>query len=67
MASSSSGHRSGSFNSSGNAVDFSGDPDTNDYYTANASSTTVTVFGTGTTTVNTEQKHYRVYMFVRTA
>ena len=67
FASSSSGHRSGSFNSSGNADDFSGDPDTNDYYTANASTSTITVFGTGTTTVNTEQKHYRVYMFVRTA
>lgn len=67
FASSSSGHRSGSFNSSGNADDFSGDPDTNDYYTAQASTTTVTVNGTGSTSVDTTQAHYRVFMFVRTA
>lgn len=67
MASSSSGHRSGSFNSSGNADDFSGDPDTNDYYTANNSSATVTVSGGGTFNVDTTQAHYTVYMFKRVA
>lgn len=67
FASSSSGHRAGSFNSSGNADDFSGDPDTSDYYTAQASSTTVTVNGTGSTSVDTTQAHYKVFMFVRTA
>ena len=67
MASSSSGHRSGSFNSSGNADDFSGDPDTNDYYTANNSSATVTVSGGGTFSVDTTQAHYTVYMFKRVA
>ena len=66
MASSTSGHRSGSFNSTGNAVDFSGDPDTNDYYTANASTSTITVFGTGSTSVNTTQEHFTVYMWHRT-
>ena len=67
MASSSSGHRSGSFNSSGNADDFSGDPDTNDYYTANNSSATVIVSGGGTFSVDTTQAHYTVYMFKRVA
>lgn len=67
FAAASSGHKSGSFNSSGNAVDFSGDPDTNDFYTANASTTTVTVSGSGSTSVDTTQAHYRVFMFVRTA
>ena len=67
FAAASSGHKSGSFNSSGNAVDFSGDPDTNDFYTANASTTTVTVSGSGSTSVDTPQAHYRVFMFVRTA
>jgi len=67
MASSSSGHRSGSFNSTGNAVDFSGDPDINDYYTAQASSTTITVNGTGSTSVDTTQAHFTVYMWYRTA
>jgi hypothetical protein len=67
MASSTSGHRSGSFNSTGNAVDFSGDPDTNDYYTAQASSTTITVNGTGSTSVDTTQAHFTVYMWYRTA
>jgi len=67
FAAASSGHKSGSFNSSGNAVDFSGDPDTNDFYTAQASTTTVTVSGSGSTSVDTTQAHYRVFMFVRTA
>ena len=67
MASSSSGHRSGSFNSSGNADDFSGDPDTSDYYTANNSSATVQVSGGGTFQVDTTQAHYKVYMFRRLA
>ena len=67
MASSSSGHRSGSFNSSGNADDFSGDPDLNDYYTANNSSATVQVTGGGTFQVDTTQRHFTVYMFRRLA
>ena len=65
FASSSSGHRSGSFNSSGTAVNFSADPDTSDFYTANASTSTITVYGTGSTQVNTTQEHFTVYMWYR--
>tara|TARA_R100000995_G_C3479162_1_gene122802 strand:- start:1129 stop:2097 length:969 start_codon:yes stop_codon:yes gene_type:complete len=67
FASSSSGHRSGSFNSSSSAVNFSADPDTNDFYTDQASTTTITVSGSGSTSVDTTQAHYKVFMFVRTA
>ena len=67
FASSSSGHRSGSFNSTGTAVNFSADPDTSDFYTAQASSTTITVNGTGSTSVDTTQAHFTVYMWYRTA
>ena len=49
---------SGSFNSSGVADDFSGDPDTGDFYTANPSSSP---------TISTIQPYIVVYMWKRTA
>ena len=57
---------SGSFNSSGNADNFSGDPDTGNYYTANpTSSPTISVSGSGSDTVDTTQAHFTVYMWYR--
>ena len=49
---------SGSFDSSGNADNFSGDPDTGDYYTANPSSSP---------NISTVQPYITVYMWKRTA
>jgi len=54
----SSSFTSGSFNSSGVADDFSGDPDTGDFYTANPSSSP---------TISTIQPYIVVYMWKRTA
>lgn len=54
----SSSFTSGSFNSSGVADDFSGDPDTSDFYTANPSSSP---------TISTIQPYIVVYMWKRTA
>ena len=60
------GATSGSFNSAGSADNFSGDPDTGDYYTANPSSSpTISVSGSGSTTVDTTQAHFTVYMWYR--
>lgn len=52
------GAQSGSFNSSGSADNFSGDPDTGDYYTANPSSSP---------NISTIQPYIVVYMWKRTA
>lgn len=54
----STGFSSGSFNSSGSADNFSGDPDTGDYYTANPSSSP---------NISTVQPYITVYMWKRTA
>ncbi len=51
---------SGSFNSSGNADNFSGDPDTGNYYTANPTTNP-------SITVSTIQPYIVVYMWKRTA
>ena len=51
-------HSNGSFDSSGNAANFSGDPDTGDFYTANPSSSP---------TISTIQPYIVVYMWKRTA
>jgi len=60
------GDSAGSFNSAGNAVNFSGDPDQGDYYTANPSSSpTISVSGSGSDTVDTTQAHFTVYMWYR--
>ena len=54
----STGFESGSFNSSGSAANFSGDPDTGDYYTANPYSSP---------NISTVQPYITVYMWKRTA
>ena len=56
----SSSFTSGSFNSSGAASDFSGDPDTSDFYTANPTTNP-------SITVSTIQPYIVVYMWKRTA
>jgi len=50
----------GSFNSAGNAVNFSGDPDQGNYYTANP-------YSNPSITVSTLQPYVTVYMWRRTA
>ena len=50
----------GSFNSAGSAVNFSGDPDQGDYYTANP-------YSSPSITVSTLQPYVTVYMWRRTA
>ena len=56
----SSSFTSGSFNSSGAASDFSGDPDTGDFYTANPTTNP-------SITISTIQPYIVVYMWKRTA
>ena len=59
---------SGSFNSAGNAQNFSGDPDTGNYYTANPTSNpSISVSGSGSSTVDTTQAHFTVYMWYRSS
>jgi len=59
---------SGSFNSAGNAQNFSGDPDTGNYYTANPTTNpSISVSGSGSSTVDTTQAHFTVYMWYRSS
>ena len=60
------GDSAGSFNSVGNAQNFSGDPDQGNYYTANPTSNpSISVSGSSSTTVDTTQAHFTVYMWYR--
>lgn len=62
------GDSAGSFNAAGNAVNFSGDPDQGNYYTANPySNPSISVSGSGSSTVDTTQAHFTVYMWYRSS